>query len=284
MHVNGDKVMQRRNVLLALLSVTGLVTCPAYADDVKKECVDAATLGQTRRDEGKLLAARDQMVRCARDECTVMKSFCARWLTEIEQQIPSVVVRVVDSDGTDRTDAKATVDGRPVKLDGKPTLLDPGEHLLVIEAPSAPRKAQKVLLVDREKSRLINIQLPSKKQGQASSTPADTGGIPTGVWVLGGIGVAALGTGTYFGLQARSQLEHLKTECSPDCPEERTKPGRTDALLADISFGVGAAAVVVAIMWAAFTPQDKAPQKTGNATLDVRPVAGGWAIGTSFSY
>jgi hypothetical protein len=276
-------MQRRRTILMALLSVTGLVTCPAHADDVKKECVDAATLGQTRRDEGKLLAARDQMVRCARDECTVMKSFCARWLTEIEQQIPSVVVRVVDSDGVDRTDAKATVDGRSVKLDGKPTLLDPGEHLLVIEAPNAPRKAQKVLLVDREKSRLINVQLPSKKQG-ASSTAGDSGGIPTGVWVLGGIGVAALGTGTYFGLQARSQLEHLKNDCSPDCTDAQTKPGRTDALLADVSFGIGAAAVVVAIMWAAFTPQEKAPQKTGNATLDVRPVAGGWAVGTSFSY
>jgi hypothetical protein len=223
------------------------------------------------------------MVRCARDECTVVKAFCARWLTEIEQQIPSVVVRVVDSDGTDRTDAKATMDGRSVKLDGKPTSLDPGEHLLVVEAPNAPRKEQKVLLVDREKSRLLNIQLPSKKKG-SSAAGADSGGIPTGVWVLGGIGVAALGAGTYFGLTARSQLEHLKNDCSPNCTSEQTKPGRTDALLADVSFGVGAAAVVVAIVWAAFTPQEKTPQRTGHATLDVRPVAGGWIAGTSFSY
>src|SRR5215510_3782007 len=118
-------MQRRRMILLAFLSVTGLVTGPLYADDVKRECVDAATLGQTRRDEGKLLAAREQMVRCSREECTVVKAFCARWLTEIEQQIPSVVVRVTDSDGSDRTDAKATMDGRSMRLDGKPMSLDP---------------------------------------------------------------------------------------------------------------------------------------------------------------
>jgi hypothetical protein len=279
----------RPTFAVTLLSMAGAAISPARADDVKRECVDAATLGQTLRDAGKLLAAREQMLRCARDECSVVRPFCARWLNEIEGQIPSVVVRVLDPDGNDRTDAKATMDGRPLKLDGKPTLLDPGQHLLVIEAPNAVRKEQKVLLVDREKSRLLNIQIasarPPGESHPAAPTPRSQGGIPTGVWILGGFGVAALGSGAYFGITARNELEHLKNSCSPSCTDAQTKTGRTDALVADISFGVGAAAIVGALVWAIMSPsRESASQKTSFSGVDVRPVAGGWFLSSSVRY
>ena len=278
-----------RTRVIAFLSIAGAVVPSARADDVKHECVDAATVGQTKRDEGKLLAARDQMLRCSRDECTVVKAFCARWLTEIEGQIPSVVVRVVDSDGSDRTDAKATMDGRPMRLDGKPMSLDPGEHMLVVVAPDAPRKEQKVLLVDREKSRLVSIQLPTKKRGQAaadtsSSAPPPKGGIPTGVWILGGFGVAAVGTGVYFGLTARHQLNELQTNCSPMCPESSTTSGRRAALLADIGFGVGGAAIISAILWGALSGGASPAHQASLPRLDVEPIPSGWFATTSFSY
>jgi hypothetical protein len=277
-----------RTLAMVLVSTGAIAISPARAEDVKKECVDAATLGQKARDGGKLMVAREQMVRCARDECSVMKSFCARWLTEIEAQIPSVVVRVVDSDGTDRTDAKATMDGRALKLDGKQTSLDPGEHTLVVEVPGAPRREQKVLLVDREKSRLVSIQLPSKgrksTEGESTTPAASQGGIPTGVWIVGGLGVAALGSAAYFGLTARNQLDHLKNDCSPNCTDAQTKPGRTDALIADVSLGVGVAGVVGALLWAALAPRETSVQRGSVAPFEVRPVAGGWFAGTSFSY
>jgi hypothetical protein len=282
--------MSLRRTVIVFLSIAGAAVPSARADDVKHECVDAATNGQTKRDEGKLLAARDLMMRCARDECTVVKAFCARWLTEIEGQIPSVVVRVVDSDGSDRTDAKATMDGRPMRLDGKPMSLDPGEHRLVVEAPDAQRKEQKVLLVDREKSRLVSVQLPSKKRGQAaaadtrSSAPPQKEGIPTGVWILGGIGVAAVGTGVYFGLTARHQLNELQNNCSPMCPESSTKSGRRDALLADIGFGVGGAAIVSAILWGALSGGASPAHQASLPRLDVEPIPSGWFATTSFSY
>jgi len=281
---------RRRSQLIAFLSMAAAVTS-ARADDVKRECVDAATMGQTKRDDGKLLAARDQMLRCSRDECTVVKAFCARWLTEIEAQIPSVVVRVVDVDGTDRTDAKATIDGRAVKLDGKPLSLDPGEHMLVVEAPESPRKEQKVLLVDREKSRLLNVQMPSKRklQQQAveshTSSSAGKGGTPSGVWIVGGLGVAALGTGAVFGYMAKKELTHLQDDCSPNCADSRTKPGRTDALIADISFGIGTAAVIAAIVWFAASPSSESTShKASLPRFDVAPTANGWYATTSISY
>jgi hypothetical protein len=277
--------------MIAFLSLAA-AALPARADDVKKECVDAATVGQTKRDEGKLLAARDQMLRCSREECTVVKAFCARWLTEIEAQIPSVVVRVTDADGSDRTDAKATMDGRAVRLDGKPLSLDPGEHTLVVEAPESPRKEQKVLLVDREKSRLLNVQMPTKKKAQAmaeahpSASPQGKGGIPSGVWIVGGLGVAALGNGAFFGYLAKKELNHLQDDCSPNCDNSRTKPGRTDALIADISFGVGAAAIIGAIIWAAASPPstEGASRKASLPRVDVAPVQSGFYATTSISY
>jgi hypothetical protein len=276
------------NVLLALVAVTA--ASAAHAAGVKKECVEASTIGQTRRDEEKLLEAREKMLLCARDQCpSVVRSHCARWLTDIEAQIPSVVVRVLDADGSDRVDAKATMDGKPLNLDGKPVMVDPGEHVIAVEAPDAPRKEQKVLLVDREKSRLLNIQLPSKKKADAavvnaSATPTPARRIPTGAWIVGGVGLAGLASAAYFGLAARKQLDVLKNGCSPDCTDAQTKPGRTDAVIADVSLGVGLAGVVGALLWVAFAPPSGSAPQSGLSDFTVRPVAGGWVTSASVVY
>src|SRR5258708_17774735 len=86
--------------------------CLANAQDVKHECIAASTEGQTLRKDEKLLEARDQILVCARDVCPgIVKSHCARWLTEIEEQIPSIVVRAQNAAGADLTDARLTIDG-----------------------------------------------------------------------------------------------------------------------------------------------------------------------------
>ncbi len=275
--------MRRRRFGTWLLPLTWVMSGSiARADDTKRVCVAASTLGQTLRDEGKLMDAREQLLRCSREDCPgVVKAYCAEWLADIETQTPSMVVRVVDSAGNDRTDVRTSVDGRAIKLDGKPFSLDPGEHTVSVETPEGTRKDQKVLIVVREKSRIVTIQIagsgasePSdaiaKPAAELSPAPAAKSGIPTGALVVGGIGVAALGSALYFGLSARSQYEDLKS-CSPRCNPADTDAGHQKAVIADVSLAVGVAAVAGGVLWAVLAPKSDRGAHATSIRFDVRP-------------
>jgi hypothetical protein len=274
----------------------------AHAEDVKRICVTASTVGQTQRDEGKLLEAREQMLRCAREDCpAVVKSHCADWLADIESQIPSIVVRVLDTTGNDRTDVKTSVDGNVLKLDGKPTSLDPGEHVVTVETAEGLRKEQKVLVVVHEKGRLLTIQVTSKPLPEGTSAPtadpAETAArpppkvgaetteptrIPLGALVVGGAGVVALGAGLYLGLTARSEYNRLERECAPRCNPADGDSARQKAVISDVSLGIGAAAVAGGVAWAILG--SKRGSSASSTGVGAQPVAGGWVATFSSSY
>jgi hypothetical protein len=275
------------------LAALGLSAAPtAHADNAKRACVTASTDGQTLQKEDKLLEAREKLRICASDPCpSIVKTHCTRWLSDLEAQIPTGIVRARDAAGNDVLDAEVTIDGKPSAL-GRPEELEPGEHLVAAKRPSGVHAEKKFLLVDGEKGRLLTIDLPgsaapaapgseaSAASGATSSAPAAQGkSIPLGAWVLGGTGVLALGTSVVFALQTSNDFNTLK-QCSPTCTEAQTAPGRTHASITDVSLGVGAAAVVGAIAWAILGRSDaSAKPASGQATVDVKPIAGG-AFGT----
>src|SRR6478609_2672058 len=156
---------------LGLAGALSLMSLPvAGADaDIKRGCIDASTAGQTSRDAGKLLEARAQLLKCASDACpAVVRSSCSRWLSDVEEQIPSIVIRAADAAHVDITEGTATIDGSPASLDGKPISLDPGPHLVVVEAPDGTRLEKKVLLAAGEKSRLLELR------AEPTSAPRDS--------------------------------------------------------------------------------------------------------------
>ena len=169
-------------------------TAPARADDGVRACIDASTAGQTQRNAGKLLESRQAMIACARDACPpIVRSHCAKWLTEVESMIPSIVVRVQDASGADAVDARVVVDGTPSKLDGKPVLLDPGDHIVAVEGGGGLRQDAHVLLVAGEHARLVTLRLQAP--GDTASASKEAGAtqgshhVPAGAWVLGAAGL-----------------------------------------------------------------------------------------------
>jgi hypothetical protein len=265
---------------------------PATGGDLVRACIASSTDGQTLRKQGKLLAAREEMITCARDACpSIVRSHCARWLAEVDAAIPSVVVRAEDATGADMIGAKLAIDGRAVKLDGQAVRLDPGPHTVAIESDRGAHKEERVLLAEGEASRVVTIRFAapgSVLRGPAASpeSAARRGRhVPTGAWILGGAGVLLLGGATYFGLSASSDLNQLKGSCSPHCTEASTQPGRTDALFFDLTLGVGAAALAGAIVWALAFPSHSVATATGwSPRLEIRPVAGGGVVGLTASY
>jgi hypothetical protein len=265
----------------------------AVAEDAMRACIDASTQGQTLRQQGHLLAARDRMIRCARDACpSVVRSHCARWLGEIDDRLPSVVVRVQDASGADLVDARVLIDGQAGKLDGRAVPLDPGEHVVAVEHGGA-RKEERVIVVEGEASRLVMLRLaPSLRASapeaspapslrpfapEASPAPAPSSRatrVPLGAWILGGVGLAALGAATYFGLAAKAQLDDLDGSCSPNCSDPQTRPGRADALAFDVLLGASGAALGAAVVWALAFP----------SPVEIQPTAHGGTVSFTLRY
>jgi hypothetical protein len=273
---------------LAAVAALALFATVAKADDSVRVCIAASTDGQTLRQQGKLLAAREQMIACARDACPgVVRSHCARWLKEVEAAIPSVVVRAEDASGADAIGAHLTIDGRPQRLDGQPVRLDPGPHTVTVQsdAGAGARKEEHLLLLEGEASRRVIVRLPATAPvAGTGATPART--IPLGAWILGGAGLVALGGATYFGLAAKSDLDGLQSSCSPHCTDAQTQPGRTDALVFDVLLGVGATAVAAAVVWGLAFPSlaSHADDAAPSVQVGVRPLPGGGFASFGLSY
>jgi hypothetical protein len=271
----------------SVTAATGLalLTCslPARADgttsDVKQACVASSTDGQALRDSGKLTEAREKLVACARDECPVIvRKYCAEWLAQVEDRIPSVVFRAQTADGGDVTDATVTVDGGAAHaVDGTATRLDPGEHSVRFEHRGDPAVEMHVVVAETEKGRIVSARFAAKAVApepspESSAPPASGGGGVSPVAIaLAGVGVLGLGSFAYFGLTASSDLNNLRQTCAPTCASSDLDAVKQKALFADISLGVGVAALGAAAV-VFFTSRS---EPSAAALLDVRPTPGG---------
>jgi len=153
--------------------------------------------------------------------------------------------------------------------------LDPGEHTVVIESDRGDRREQRLLLVEGEASRMVTLRFPPAGGESAARPPLARSSrhVPLGAWILGGAGLVVLGGAAYFGVAASGDLNALESSCSPHCSSAQTQPGRTDALLFDVSLGVGAAAVGAALVWGLAFPSRSTTAAAPR--LEVRPIAGG---------
>ena len=228
-------------------------------------CVIAANESQRDRDEGRLLEARKKMVLCASDACPAnLRRDCREWLADVDARLPTIVVRVVDEQERDRTDATLRLDGATIALDGRAVALDPGQHWLEVEADGAEPQRQVLLAAEREIARVVHIRLqptaasasprispePARVELTAPApTPESSFRVPTAAWILGGAGVAALGSFTILGLSAINTRDALAARCGNLCSEDDVQSGRTQALVADISLGVGIAALAGGVLW-----------------------------------
>src|SRR5258705_13950016 len=85
------------------------------ADKPSLACIQASDEGQTARDSGNLLRARELFAQCSDPKCpTMIRRDCTSWVEKVEPQIPSIVVGAKDEQGHDVLDATVTVDGQPL--------------------------------------------------------------------------------------------------------------------------------------------------------------------------
>lgn len=248
-------------VLLALAAASPARI--AHADGPALDCPSSSEEGQRLRDKNRYSDARAMFRACSQPSCpAIVRKDCAKWLSEVDETQPSIVIAAQDAAGADLSAVKVLVDDRQVatKADGSPIVVDPGEHTLRVEAPGHAPLTQRLVVRVSEKNRLVRVVFqdgakaappapvgPPRPSTEASA-PASSSSSGSLVLplVLTGVGVLALGSFGYFGLTSKSDLSKLRTDCAPFCDQSQLDDVKSRMLIADVSLGVGIVALGVA--------------------------------------
>jgi hypothetical protein len=277
-----------RSPLLPLLSCAALAvlwSAAARADD-KAQCFDAASQGQTLRDQHKLVDARAEFTICARTVCPKQVSKdCTGWLEQVERALPTVVLAARDEAGHDVLDVTITVDGKPFagKLLGEAVPVDPGVHVFHFETASGAKGDQQLLVREGVKNQAITVTVAAAPGPAPTPTPTPTPGVPaspppaapaapdhetpaTGAapwrtigFVAGGVGAAGLALGAVFGVLAMNHKNDAQCDATNACKPGPLSDARSAATVSTIGFvagGVLAAGGVALVLWA---PGARAP-------------------------
>ena len=150
--------------------------------------------------------------------------------------------------------------------------VDPGPHVITVTAPGYELWSQTVVVTPGETKALTIPALKRSAATPAASASAKPGSAPTAStgappppsppsgssmktagYVVGGVGIAALAVGGFFGLRAASTYKDAKdacggntTSCPPDAMDKRKTAGN-DATIANVGVGLGVVGVGVGV-------------------------------------
>jgi hypothetical protein len=230
-------------LLLAFLAATGV----ARAED-DAACQASYVAGQRRyKLDHDLLGGREQLLICAKTCPDELRASCGKWLSEIDAELPSIVVKAKDADGRDELDGSVEIDGKIVfgYITGTPIECNPGEHTVRVLRPHHAPAGEAVLLHAGEKLRVVDVWTePRRAPVVVTRRP-----IPVASYVLAGVGAAAL---TSFGVFAIwTTVEYDQSNgCKETCPaSSRDTSFTTKTVIADASLGVAAASLVTATVF-----------------------------------
>jgi len=280
------RVMRRHPALAGIVAASVWTHTDAIAaDKTSLACIQASDQGQSARDAGDLLRAREFFAQCTEPKCPAMiRRDCTSWLEQVEVQLPSIVLGIRDAEGRDVVDARVTIDGRPLedKARGGSIELNPGPHMIRWEGVGEPVEVR-IALRPQEKSRPVIATLPRSTgatsdtnpgapASEAAGAPPAKAGLPVATYVLGGVGVAALGTFAYFGLRAKRDSDSMHEACAPACAHDDVVALKTKLVVADVALGVGAVSLAAATF---FALRATSRATKGSWELRASPVVGG---------
>jgi hypothetical protein len=242
---------------------------------------------------------KEALVVAQRDGRADRAEFATKHIAALEGRLARLTVHVP---------AGARVPGLTIALDGAPLgdaawevamPVDPGTH--VVEA-GAPGKRSVDLSVDVPASAVRqSIEVPAladavvadssaagpgavaavepkagaTAEAATESAPAPSHARATAGWIVGGVGIASIAVGSYFGLHSFSLWSERNGDCAHGCNETAKNAGddaRQAATIADVTLGVGVAAVAVAtyLIISGYGHSGAAPR---SAALHVAPSA-----------
>lgn len=216
-------------------------------------------MAQTDRANGEYLSALERARACSQFQCSeALIRECISLYETLDASVPSLVFSAKGVDGSALVDVRVTMDGKPLldKLDGKPVRLNPRAYLFRFEADGLPPTETYQTARVGDKNRLIEVVLgtpPEPGSGEGSEATSATAPTPIKImrkrpvpvmsYVLGGVGVLALGTFGYLRLSGIADYNELNADCSPTCRPDQVEPIETKFRMSFVALGVGAAAL-----------------------------------------
>ncbi len=265
-----------------------VIACLANASTAHADptCIAAYEQTQTLRKDGRPAAAKAQASICAKESCpALLTKDCNKWLAELETIIPSVILDPRSPAGGLRADVRVKLDGASLseRIDGRPIVVEPGSHTFLFEADRAAPVERTVVLREGEKNKKVTVTMTAPPvETHPSERP-----IPLGVWIFGGVTVAALATSAVFALDGLGKKSDLDT-CKPRCAPADVDAMSTRFTLADVALGAGLMAGAASAYLFLTRPRAEAtaPAATARgATARARaipfaaPLPGGGAVG-----
>ncbi len=206
---------------------------------------------QDARLSGQLLSARVLLRECSAAACPALVSRdCVQWLSEVEQQIPSVIFRAA-KDGQDVVGLHVREGDQLLteSLTGSALELNPGPHHFVAELPGFPAQDAMYVLQAGDKARVVHFDFTSPRAAPplavsppppapALPPPPEHRPVPMLTFVLGGTTLAATVTGAVLGGLALSKRREVQQGCAPLCQDRDLRGIKDLALASDVAFAV----------------------------------------------
>ncbi len=270
-----EKLFQEGRTLLAAGEFAAACTRFRESNAAEPSVGALANLALCRTKEGKTASAW----RAYLDAATLAKSTgdaererdAANEARQLEPDLARLTISVTDPPA-----------GLVVKRDGEPmpaaqlgraVPLDPGQYALEASAPNASTWSTTVTIGAARDHQ--TVQIPALAELDSG------GGLEMAGWIVGGIGVAALGVGAATGILAMQENDALRSDPSL-CPDargnqcqsleasDRLSSLETMATVSTVSIGVGAAATVAGVVLLVMAPSA--------ASSDGPPSAGTWLV------
>jgi hypothetical protein len=305
----GTPVCQRLGGFGLVLVTSGWASVALAQDEAptKASCAQAYESAQESRASGHLQQTRERLSFCARPECPgFVQKDCARWLEEVDKEIPSVVLNPVGLASEAAGQVSVKLDGELISgaLNGAPLSLDPGRHELVLERPGQLPLTRTIMAQQGVQNRSIEIrfdeQPPSGAPNGLTVADASNGSSALRPYAYAAWGVGALGLGVFavLGTLGRADEQSLKDDCPVVTPDpagvtrgvclqstidDRKSSYRREFRIADVGLVaglVGAASGTVLFFMSAGDSSssvsvDANPRATTRLSFDVSPLAGG---------
>ncbi len=251
----------------------------ARADDA---CGKAYEESQVARTESRLRAAQIELRECIRPECPeFVRTDCARWLSEVDSALPSIVVSASSNDA-DVEDVRVEFDGEVLsdRLDGRALPVDPGRHTLRFTREGEDPVVLEVTIREGERSRRIPVEFKRRAPTPIPTAPAPApvgpryGVLPH---VLLGVGVAGIAGFATFALLGNKDRHDLEKTCAPRCEDAPVDAVHRKYIMADASLAVGVLALAASgyLFWSSARESTAAQSSTHvEAGLALSPQGG----------
>ncbi len=234
-----------------------LATGDVARADEKSVCLASYVDAQARRQDGKLRAAREALLACARESCPArLRADCVTWLAQVEASTPTLAFAARDAAHKDLSLVRVTMDGMPLlaRLDGHAVPVDPGEHEFVFVGDGGAAVTVRAVVVEGERHRTIEVTIPPpaapERAGAPPSPAPPARPVPASVLVAGGAAAAAAGVGAYFllsglyGHPGRDELLACRRSCATGDVDAVTRK----LVAADVSFALALVAAGVGVV------------------------------------